>query len=724
MNTDRHAELWAVAEGRHADPFSVLGWHAGVVTLFHPEAERAEIVVDGDTPIPARPDDQVPGIFHAELPTPEPYRLRFHRAGDVWEVDDPYRFGPVLGEIDEHLIGEGAHLRLWEKLGAHPMTHDAVAGTCFAVWAPNAARVSVVGDFNGWDARRHPMRRRGGTGIWEIFIPGLSEGATYKYDLLDAAGQALPQKADPFGFGAEHPPQTASVVRDLTRYGWQDDDWITTRAEAARIDRPISIYEVHLGSWRRVAAEDDRQLSYQELAQELVPYVKDMGFTHVELLPVSEYPFDGSWGYQPVGFMHRPSGTADEFRNLVEAFHQAGIGVILDWVPGHFPEDPHGLARFDGTPLYEHADPKEGWHPDWRTYVYNYGRTEVQNFLVANALYWMREFHVDGLRVDAVASMLYRDYSRGQGEWVPNIHGGRENLEAIAFLQRMNTELYADMPGVMTLAEESTSFPGVSAPVDTGGLGFGYKWNMGWMNDTLAYMGFDPVYRRYHDQKVTFGIMYAFSENFVLPLSHDEVVHGKGSLLGKMPGEGPDAFANLRAYFGFMWGHPGKKLLFMGGEFAQGREWDHTTALDWHLLDIDWHAGMQRLIRDLNQLYRETPALYQRDCSAGGFDWVQADAESSTYGWLRRGEDGSPMLVLCNFTPVERELRIGVPQPGFWRERLNTDADRYAGGGRGNMGGLMAEPVAAGGQAQSIAVYLPPLSTIFLEPEGDDDPSI
>ncbi|NRB34339.1 MAG: 1,4-alpha-glucan branching protein GlgB [Rhodobacteraceae bacterium] len=718
---DRTAALHAVLTGRHGDPFAVLGRQGARITVFHPEAEAADILLDGAA-FPANPLDGLPGLFELTRPEPGPYRIRFHRAGDSWEVDDPYRFGPVLGEMDEYLIGEGAHLRLWERLGAHPITHEGVAGTAFAVWAPNASRASVIGDFNGWDGRRHPMRRRGGTGVWEIFLPDVSEGAAYKFELLDGAGNVLPAKADPFGFGAEHPPKTASVVRDLTRYGWQDEEWMQSRHAANRIDRPITIYEVHLASWTR--RDGNRPLSYQELAAELVPYVQDMGFTHVELLPVSEYPFDGSWGYQPIG-LYAPTirhGTADEFRNLVEAFHQAGISVILDWVPGHFPEDEHGLARFDGTPLYEHADPKEGWHPDWRTYVYNYGRTEVQNFLVANALYWMREHHVDGLRVDAVASMLYRDYSRADGEWIPNQHGGRENLEAIAFLQRMNREVYADMQGVMTVAEESTAFPGVSSPVDTGGLGFGFKWNMGWMNDTLDYMSFDPVYRQYHDQKVTFGIMYAFSENFILPLSHDEVVHGKGSLLGKMPGEGADQFANLRAYFGFMWGHPGKKLLFMGGEFAQGREWNHDASLDWHLLDVDWHKGMQALVRDLNALYTATPALYQRDCSGGGFHWVHADAQTSTYGWLRFGEDGPPVLVATNFTPIERTIRIGVPQGGVWQEKLNSDAAAYAGGGRGNLGGVTAQDDPTGGQPFAIDLYLPPLATLFLQPEAENGP--
>ena len=569
------------------------------------------------------------------------------------------------------------------------------------------------------------MRRRGATGVWEIFVPELREGAVYKYEVMAQDGAVLPQKADPVGFGAEHPPRTGSVVRDLAGYDWSDADWMTGREKHQRFDQPISIYEVHLGSWRRVVEEGNRPLSYHELAHDLVAYVKALGFTHIECMPVSEFPFDGSWGYQPIG-LFAPTirhGTVDEFRALVEACHAADLGLLIDWVPGHFPEDAHGLGRFDGTPLYEHADRKEGFHPDWNTLVYNYGRAEVSNYLTANALYWLQEHHVDGLRVDAVASMLYRDYSRKEGEWIPNKDGGRENYEAIAFLQQMNVQTYGEAPGIMTVAEESTAFPGVSTPVDQGGLGFGYKWNMGWMNDTLSYMAEDAVHRKYHHSKMTFGLHYAFSENFILPLSHDEVVHGKGALLQKMPGPQPEKFANLRAYYGFMWGHPGKKLLFMGGEFAQDREWNHDVSLDWHLLDDPMHRGVQHLVGDLNRLYTETPALYQKDCDPAGFAWVEeSNAEVSVFSWLRFGVDGtSPVLVVANFTPVAREgYRVGVPHAGRWSERLNTNATTYGGDGRGNLGGAETEAVAAQGHPQSLNLLLPPLTTLFFELEISD----
>lgn len=733
MTQSGSADQKAIAAGTHGDPFSVLGLHERegklTVTAYHPDADGIEVI---DVTTKRRicalsPVADAPGVFTGVALRRKnrfAYLLRLTRGGDSWVVDDPYRYGPVLGELDEHLIGEGAHHRLWTVLGAHVITHGGVSGVHFAVWAPNAKRVSVVGEFNGWDGRRTPMRRRGQTGVWEVFLPGLGEGAIYKYELLSGDGRLLPQKADPFGFGAEHPPKTASVVRDLGHHRWRDSAWMDTRAGHQTIDSPISIYEVHLGSWRRVPGEGNRPLSYDELARDLVSYAKDMGFTHIELLPVSEYPFDGSWGYQPIG-LFAPTirhGTVEEFRAFVEACHAAGLGLILDWVPGHFPEDQHGLGRFDGTALYEHADPKEGWHPDWRTLVYNYGRAEVRNYLVANALYWLTEHHVDGLRVDAVASMLYRDYSRKEGEWVPNIHGGRENLEAISFLQDMNVAAYGEVPGIMTVAEESTAFPGVSAPTDVGGLGFGFKWNMGWMNDTLSYMHEDPIHRKHHHGKMTFGLHYAFSENFVLPLSHDEVVHGKGSLLDKMPGTGDEKFANLRAYFGFMWGHPGKKLLFMGGEFAQGVEWNHDSSLDWHLLDTPEHHGVQTLIRDLNRLYAETPALYQLDSKAEGFEWIEEGAaEESVFAWIRRGKgDVPPVLVVSNFTPVERSARrIGVPEPGRWIERINTDANSYGGGGRGNLGGVTSEEVAASGRAHSISLTLPPLSTLIFELERE-----
>ena len=722
-----------IAEGTHASPFSVLGQHLtdGKLTLraFVPGAEAIEVLDQktGRRIISLSPHPDAEGLFvgtATRRKKPFAYRLRITKGSDIWEVEDPYRFGPVLGEMDEYLISEGAHHDLWKVLGAHLTTHEKVQGTHFAVWAPNARRVSVVGDFNGWDGRRHAMRQRGQTGVWEIFIPAIGDGEAYKYELLDQNGNLLPQKSDPFGFGSEHPPRTASIVRDLEGHDWADAGWMTKRKAKHRIDQPISIYEVHLESWRRVPEEGGRPLSYFEHASTLVDYVKDMGFTHIELMPVSEYPFDGSWGYQPIG-LFAPSirfGTLAEFRCFIDACHVADLGVIMDWVPGHFPEDVHGLGQFDGTPLYEHADRREGFHPDWNTLVFNYGRREVANYLVANALYWLREHHIDGLRVDAVASMLYRDYSRKDGEWIPNKDGGRENLEAIDFLQKVNSASYGQMPGVMTIAEESTAFPGVSAPVDHGGLGFGYKWNMGWMNDTLSYMANDPIHRKHHHHKMTFGLHYAFSENFVLPISHDEVVHGKGSMIDKMPGDGDEKFANLRAYYGFMWGHPGKKLLFMGSEFAQGKEWDHKTSLDWHLLDHGSHAGVQSLVRDLNNLYQSTPALYQLDCKSEGFEWIEeAAADESIFAWVRHGLDGAaPVLVVSNFTPVERTgRRIGVPTAGRWVEKLNTDAAIYGGQNRGNFGSVESGQVAASGRANSISLTIPPLSTLILELELD-----
>jgi 1,4-alpha-glucan branching enzyme len=721
-----------IIAGNHPDPFSVLGLHevSGKMTVraFVPGADAIEAIDPRTAKRIAvlKPVSQAPGLFEGvtRRKTRFAYQLKVTQGGNLWTADDPYRFGPVMGELDEHLIGEGAHRQLWRVLGAHVMTHEGVPGTHFAVWAPNARRVSIVGDFNTWDGRRHLMRRRGQTGVWETFIPNVGEGAIYKYEVLDGAGHLLPLKADPVGFGSENPPATGSVVRDIAGHDWTDAAWMSRRKAAQRIDQPISIYEVHLGSWRRVPEEGNRPLSYVELARDLVAYVKDLGFTHIELMPISEFPFDGSWGYQPVG-LFAPTirhGTPEEFRAFVEACHAEDIGLLLDWVPGHFPEDPHGLVRFDGTALYEHADRREGFHPDWNTMVFNYGRAEVSNYLIANALYWLQEHHVDGLRVDAVASMLYRDYSRKDGEWIPNKDGGRENLEAIAFLQNMNIAAYGEVDGIMTVAEESTAFSGVSAPADTGGLGFGFKWNMGWMNDTLKYMSEDPVHRKYHHSKMTFGLHYAFSENFILPISHDEVVHGKGSMLDKMPGQGADKFANLRAYYGFMWGHPGKKLLFMGCEFAQGVEWNHDSSLDWHLLDVDWHRGMQALVRDLNMLYRSSPALYQCDTKPEGFEWVEENnGDESVFVWLRRGKgDTPPMLVVSNFTPVERgNRRIGVPEQGRWAERLNTNAQFYGGDGRGNMGGVPSEKIAASGRAQSIKVTLPPLTTLFFELERD-----
>ncbi|WP_435259101.1 1,4-alpha-glucan branching protein GlgB [Thioclava sp. FR2] len=706
----------ALVEGRHGDPFSLLGLHKRdgkwVVTAFAPGADRLWVVTGKAKETEATHWGD--GLFVCPLARKSAYRLRAEGHGASWEWEDPFRFGPVLGEMDEYLLGEGTHKRLWQVLGAHLITHEGVEGTHFAVWAPNAQRVSVVGDFNIWDGRRHPMRRRGATGVWELFIPGLGEGTTYKYELIGPHGDPVPLKADPVGFGSEHPPANASVVRPITGR-FRDTDWMESRAARHTVDAPISVYEVHLGSWRR--AEGNRMLSYLELADQLTEYAASMGFTHIELLPVSEFPFDGSWGYQPVG-LFAPTirhGTPSEFRAFVDAAHRRGLGVILDWVPGHFPTDAHGLGRFDGTALYEHADPREGFHQDWNTLIYNYGRTEVQNFLVSNALYWLEEFHIDGLRVDAVASMLYRDYSRKDGEWIPNQDGGRENYEAIAMMRRMNTTVYGEVSGILTAAEESTAFPGVSRPVDHGGLGFGFKWNMGWMNDTLSYMHKDPIHRQYHHHQMTFGLHYAWSENYILPISHDEVVHGKGSMLDKMPGDGDQKFANLRAYYGFMWAHPGKKLLFMGQEFAQGAEWNHNQSLDWHLLDHPQHRGMQSLVQDLNSVYRENPALHVNDCRPEGFEWIESnDAQASVYAWVRKGGAGDkPIVAVVNMTPVERRYRLGLPEAGRWEEILNTDAAHYGGGDRGNMGAIKSEKTPWHGRAQSALVTLPPLSALY-----------
>src|SRR6056297_1313641 len=719
------ADAKKIETGTHPDPFSVLGRHdrggQTVVTVFDPGASEMTAVT-GKKRYPLAPVDGASGVFSGAGPKSAPYVVEGKAAdGSVWTFEDPYRFGPVLGELDEYLISEGTHQRLWQAFGAHVMTHEGAEGTNFAVWAPAARRVSVVGDFNDWDGRRHVMRHRGTTGIWEIFLPGVGEGAAYKYEIVGGDGTLLPLKADPVGFGSQHPPENASVVRDISGYGWKDGAWMETRAGTNARTAPISVYEVHLGSWRRREHEDGRPLSYREAAEELVDYAADMGFTHLELMPVSEYPFNGSWGYQPVG-LYAPTirfGPPHEFRDLVDAAHQAGLGVILDWVPGHFPSDDHGLGRFDGTALYEHADPRQGFHRDWNTLIYNFGRNEVANFLRASALYWLKELHVDALRVDAVASMLYLDYSRDADDWVPNRYGGRENLDAIEFLGLVNDTAHEYARGSQTIAEESTAWPGVSRPRSDGGLGFDFKWNMGWMHDTLGYMSQDPVYRRYHHGEMTFGLIYAFSENFVLPLSHDEVVHGKGSLLNKMPGDRWQKFANLRAYLGFMWGHPGKKLLFMGGEFGQEREWNHDQSLDWHLLDDAMHDGVRKLVRDLNALYREHPALHRLDCSGDGFRWIEGgDTTNNVFSFLRLSDDGAPpVAVVCNMAPVRREAyRIGVPQGGTWREVLNTDAADYGGTGVANET-LRASDEGMHGLPNSISLVLPPLGSIFLIPE-------
>jgi len=720
--------LEALVRGEHGDPFSILGLHRGragaSLCVFLPGAASVTALDPETGEEVALERLNKTGVFGAEVPDgfSQSYRLRVARDGETAEIDDPYRFGPILGELDLHLFAEGNHLRLYEKMGAHAITHEGVDGISFAVWAPNATRVSVVGPFNDWDGRLHAMRNRGDSGVWEIFIPGLGLGELYKYELLGPDRKLLPLKTDPFGFYQERPPATASVVHGLPRRPTPIGTWQTEREKLHSINAPISIYELHLGSWMR--GDGNSFLSYAELADRLVPYVQELGFTHIELMPVSEFPFDGSWGYQPVGLFAPTSrfGTPEDFANFVSRFHAAGIGVLVDWVSAHFPTDAHGLARFDGTALYEHADPRMGFHKDWNTLIYNYGRREVLNFLLANALFWLERFGIDGLRVDAVASMLYLDYSREPGEWVPNLFGGNENLEAIAFLKRLNELVYAERPGTTTIAEESTAWPGVSRPTYLGGLGFGFKWNMGWMHDTLSYMQEDPIHRRYHHDKLTFGLLYAFSENFVLPLSHDEVVHGKGSLIGKMPGDRWQKFANLRAYYGFMWAHPGKKLLFMGGEFAQKAEWNHDHSLDWHLLDDGMHRGVKTLIGDLNRLYRKTPALHAFDTEARGFEWVDAsDNEASVISFLRLGaDDDAPVLVVCNFTPVPREhYRVGVPQGGRWIERLNTDSKDYGGSGVGNGGAVEADPKPWHGRPYSLNLTLPPLTTLLLEPASD-----
>ena len=628
----------------------------------------------------------------------------------------------MLGPIDDWLIGEGTHENLYDRLGAHCIEHEGVRGVHFAVWAPNARRVSLVGDCNQWNGGNHALRKRGETGVWELFIPGLREGALYKYEVLGADGALLPLKADPVGFGAELRPSNASMVRDTSAFAWSDGEWMSRRARGDPRRTPMAIYEVHLGSWRR--GESNRWLTYDELADTLVPYVVAMGFTHIELMPVNEHPLDESWGYQPIG-LFAPTcryGEPAAFARFVDACHRVGVGVILDWVPAHFPVDAHGLARFDGTALYEHADPRQGFHPDWNTAIFNFGRREVANYLIASALFWLDRYHIDGLRVDAVASMLYLDYSRKAGEWAPNRYGGNENLEAVAFLRKLNETVYARHPGAITIAEESTAWPAVSQPTFAGGLGFGFKWNMGWMHDTLEYLRISAVHRRWHHDRMTFGLMYAFTENFILPLSHDEVVHGKGSLLARMPGDAWQQFATLRAYYAFMWAHPGKKLLFMGQEFAQGREWDFAAALEWSLLDVDWHRNVQTLVRDCNNAYRTYRALHERDCEADGFRWITVDdSASSVFAWLRFGGEGaSPIAAVCNFTPVPREdYVLGLPLPGRWREILNTDAAVYGGSDRGNAGGVDASAVEHRGYPCSARITVPPLAAIWFVHDSD-----
>jgi 1,4-alpha-glucan branching enzyme len=712
------SEAYAVIEGRHSDPFHYLGLHvendAPVVRVYLPDAEEVTAVdAHGHESELERVHDA--GLFVGALQNgSRHYRVRARYGDHMVEMEDAYRFPPLLSDFDLYLLGEGSHLKLYDKLGAHPTTLDGIDGVGFAVFAPNARRVSVVGDFNAWDGRRHAMRVRG-NGFWEIFVPGAKAGDHYKYEIISADGEMLPLKSDPLAFASEVRPRTASIVVDLNAIAAPEPAPKDVNSRAA----PISIYEVHLGSWRRHAEQGGRWLSYRELADQLPRYVSDLGFTHVEFLPITEHPFDGSWGYQPTGMFAPTSrfGSPADFAALVDACHRAGLAVILDWVPGHFPDDPHGLGRFNGTALYEHANPQQGRHLDWDTLIYNFGRTEVANFLLTSGLFWPDRYHVDGLRVDAVASMLYLDYSRPEGGWIPNKYGGRENLDAIAFLRRFNTELFSQFPNATTAAEESTAWPAVSRPIEFGGLGFAYKWNMGWMHDTLDYISKDSIYRKHHHDQILFGLHYAFSENFILPLSHDEVVHGKRSILGRMPGDEWQRFANLRAYYGFMFGHPGKKLLFMGSEFGQESEWRHDHSLDWHLLDRPAHAGVQTLVRDLNNLYRRLPALHELDCEHEGFEWlIMHDADRSIFAWLRKGrETNDRCLVVVNFTPeVQYDYRIRVPFAGYWREVLNTDAAAYGGTNLGNGG---AVKTLDHGPIPEVSLVIPPLAAVFLVPE-------
>ncbi len=724
---DQHV-LEQIVRGEHGDPHSVLGAHehGGAVTVrvLRPLADSVTVVFEGG-PVPL--EHEHGGVWCGVLDVPEvpDYRLEVtYAGGKPMRVDDAYRYLPTLGEMDLHLFNEGRHEQLWDVLGSHVRRYDgttgSVTGTSFAVWAPHARGVRVKGDFNDWDGREHPMRQIGSSGVWELFVPDIGSGTRYKYVILGADGQWR-EKADPMAYHTEIPPQTSSVVFD-SGYTWGDDTWMTERAERTDVhQRPMSVYEMHLGSWKKHL--DGRAYTYAEIADELVPYLTDLGFTHVEFMPVMEHPFGGSWGYQVTSY-YAPTarfGDPDGFRHLVDRLHQAGIGVIVDWVPAHFPKDEFALARFDGTPLYEDPNPTRGEHPDWGTYVFNFGRREVRNFLVANALYWLEEFHIDGLRVDAVASMLYLDYSREDGQWTPNVYGGRENLEAVQFLQEMNATCYRRVPGAMTIAEESTSWPGVTRATHLGGLGFGFKWNMGWMHDSLGYVQNDPVHRQYYHHQMTFSMVYAYTENYILPISHDEVVHGKGSLLRKMPGDRWRQLANLRAYLAFMWAHPGKQLLFMGSEFAQEAEWAESRELDWWLLDHVEHRGVQGLIRDMNRIYAETPALWSLDQDENGFAWIDAnDAGNNVFSFLRRGADGSQLACIVNFAAVpHHDYRVGLPEAGAWTELLNTDADTYSGSGVGNMGTVTATSEPWHEHAASATLSVPPLGALWLRFAGE-----
>ncbi len=725
-------DIEALLGARHWDPFSVLGPHPVdrdgatllAIRVLVPGASDVSILPRGSSAAEMRARQIHPGGFFEAVLGPVGldfrYRLRVRmHSGVEWECEDPYRFGRVLSDLDTYLLAEGTHYRNFEKLGAHPMTIDGVTGVHFAVWAPNAERVSVVGSFNDWDGRRHPMRNLGTSGVWEIFLPGLVEGDFYKLEIRSRPGGLIRVKSDPYAFRCEMRPGTASIVHGPDKHRWTDDAWLAEgRSRRNALDAPISVYECHLGSWMR--GEGDRYLTYRELTDRLIPYVKDMGFTHIELLPILEHPFDGSWGYQALGYFAPTSrfGPPEDFAGFVDACHLANLGVFLDWVPAHFPRDDHGLRLFDGTHLYEHADPRLGEHRDWGTLIFNYGRNEVRNFLLGNALFWLEKYHLDGIRVDAVASMLYLDYSRNEGEWIANEYGGRENLAAIDFLKRFNELCHQHHPGILTIAEESTSWAGVSRPTYLGGLGFSLKWNMGWMNDTLEYFSKDPVHRKYHHRNLTFSMLYAFSENFMLPLSHDEVVHGKKSLIDKMPGDAWQKFANLRLLLGLQYVFPGKKLLFMGSEFGQGQEWSCDQSLDWHLLGIDYHSGIQRLVRDLNRMYASEPALHQIDFDWKGFEWVDFhDGEKSILSFIRRGKDhGEEVLAVFNFTPVPHHgYRVGVPAPGYYREVFNSDSAHYAGSNLGNAGGLQSECISTHGRPGSLALNLPPLGFVVMK---------
>ena len=736
MRTQTSLEtITRLVRGQLENPHQLLGPHvveaegrrALAVRAFLPNSAQAWVVDDAQGR-PDRPMRRIhpAGLYEAICPLDEPtsatsYRLlAADERGERTMMHDPYAFSPSLTEYDLYLLGEGTHWQSYDKLGAQLREVNGVRGVNFAVWAPNATGVSVIGEFNDWDDRRHPMRKHIPSGFWELFIPGLEDGTLYKYRVKN--GNFSGEKCDPYGFGAECPPKTASKVIDLTKYEWQDAQWMEERKKHNALDAPMSYYEVHLGSWRRPGDNPSRWLTYQELAHQLVDYVKEMGYTHIELLPVSEHPFSGSWGYQQVGY-YAPTaryGSPTEFMYFVDNCHQNGIGVVLDWVPAHFPKDGHGLASFDGTHLYEHADPRKGEHRDWGTLIFNYGRHEVRNFLISNALFWMDKYHIDGLRVDAVASMIYLDYSRKAGEWEPNQFGGRENLEALSLLRELNVQTHSQFPNTITAAEESTAWPNVSRPTYVGGLGFTLKWNMGWMNDTRSYFAHEPIHRKYHHDGLTFSLIYAFTENFVLPLSHDEVVHGKGSLLDQMPGDLWQKFANLRVLYGYMFTHPGKKLNFMGGEFGQWNEWHYDQSLQWHLLEWDAHKGLQKYVADLNKLLRAEPALHEVDFDPAGFEWIDChNWEESVLAFIRKAKDPKDFLVtVMNFTPVPRtKHRIGVPKPGFYREVLNSDSEYYGGSNVGNYPGVKADAISWHGRPYSIEVVLPPLGTLVFKPE-------